>query len=142
MQGKELLRQYNDLQLEIKELEARIQKIRNKPLKVKRDTVKGSNASFPFNERTYTIEGVETDNRENRISKLEGILHKRKAKCEEMKIEIEEFISTIPDSRTRRVFSLRYIDELSWLQIARRIERYDESYPRKVVHDKYLEGLE
>ena len=59
-----------------------------------------------------------------------------------MKLEIEEFISSIPDSRTRRVFQYRYIDNLNWYQIARRLGKYDESYPRKVIHDKYLEGLE
>ena len=140
MTTKELLKQYNDLQKEIKELEQRIERIRNKSLKVVSDSVKSS-AKFPYAEKTLTITGLEKDKRDQQIAKLNNILYRRKAKCEELKLQIEEFINTIPDSRTRRVFSLRYIDGLNWLQIARKIERYDESYPRKVIHDKYLDNL-
>lgn len=140
MSTKELLKQYNDLQKEIKELEQRIERVKNKSIQVVSDTVKGS-PYFPYNERVFKVTGIEEDKKEQQLEKLNRILWKRKAKCEEFKLQIEEFINTIPDSRTRRVFSLRYIDGLNWLQIARRIERYDESYPRKIVHDKYLENL-
>ncbi len=138
---KELLKQYSDLQKEIKELEQRIERVKNKKVQVVTDTVKGSSRHFPYIERSFAITGLEEDKREQQLEKLNSILYKRRAKCTEMKLEIEEFINTIPDSRTRRVFSLRYIDGLNWLQIARKIERYDESYPRKVIHDKYLENL-
>lgn len=141
MSTKELLKQYNDLQKEIKELEQRIERVKNKKIQVVSDTVKGS-PYFPYNERVIKVTGIEADRKEQQIDKLNNILYKRRAKCKELAFQIEEFINTIPDSRTRRVFSLRYIDGLSWLQIARRIERYDESYPRKVIHDKYLEKLE
>jgi DNA-directed RNA polymerase specialized sigma24 family protein len=137
---KEILKQYSDLQKEIKELERRIERVKNKKTQVVSDSVKGSSKYFPFEERVFTITGIEND-KEQQIEKLNTILIKRKSKCEEIKLEIEEFINAIPDSRTRRVFSLRYINGLNWLQIARKIERYDESYPRKVIHDKYLEEI-
>lgn len=138
---KESLKQYSDLQKEIKELEQRIERVRNKKIQVVTDSVKGSSKYFPYVERSFVITGLEEDKKEQQLEKLNSILLKRKTKCEEIKLQIEEFINTIPDSRTRRVFSLRYIDGLNWLQIARKIERYDESYPRKVIHDKYLENL-
>ena len=140
MTTKELLKQYNDLQKEIKELEQRIERVKNKKIQVVSDTVKGS-PYFPYNDRTFIVTGIEVDKKEQTLERLNSILCKRRAKCTELKLQIEEFINTIPDSRTRRVFSLRYIDGLNWLQIARKIERYDESYPRKVIHDKYLENL-
>ena len=136
---KDLLRQYNSLVDEIKDLEKRIANCKN--VKLERDSVKGSNPYFPYEPRTFTIEGygiVDTE----RLEKLETLLAERKNQCEDMKLEIEKFISDIPDSRTRRVFQYRYVDGLSWLQIARRIGKYEESYPRKVIHDKYLEGLD
>jgi hypothetical protein len=145
MDAKHLLKQYTDLQIEIKDLENRIKRLENKKIKVEKDSVKGSSNVFPYVERTFTIEGynyLEEEKTEYRIDKLNELLSKRKDKCEDMKLGIEEFISSIPDSRTRRVFQYRYIDGLNWQQIARRIGKYDESYPRKVVHDKYLEGLE
>ncbi len=138
---KELLKQYCDLQKEIKELEQRLEQERNKQPRVVSDTVKGSSKHYPYIERTFVITGFEQDNREQKLERLNNILSKRKDKCKELALEIEEFINSIPDSRTRRVFTLRYIDGLNWLQIATRIERYDESYPRKMIHDKYLEKI-
>ena len=139
MDPKKLLSQYIDLQQEIKDLEKRIERLSN--FKVEHDVVTGSNSEFPYQPRSFKIEGYNIQE-VDRLNKLKELLVMRKLKCEEMKLEIEKFISNIPDSRTRRVFQYRYIDGLSWLQIARRIGKYDESYPRKVIHDKYLEGLE
>lgn len=137
---KQLLKQYNSLQEEIKDLERDIKHLEKQEPKREIDKVTGSNDEFPYQSRSFTIEGYniqETD----RLRTRRNILKERKNKCEEFKIEIEKFINTIPDSKTRRVFQYRYIYGLSWQAIARRIGRHDESYPRKIVHDKYLEGL-
>lgn len=132
MEITKLLKQYKDLCREIKELENYIKKLENRNVS---DIVTGSNNEFPYQIMNFKLEGLaHTD-------KLREVLVERKVKCEQLKIKIEEFISDIPDSRTRQVFQYRYIDGLSWLQIARKIGKYDESYPRKVIHDRYLEGL-
>ncbi|WP_312667440.1 hypothetical protein [Tissierella praeacuta] len=144
MDIKDLLKQYNDLQIEIKELEQRITKLRNKKIKIEHDRVKGSSDAFPYIERSFTIEGYnypEADRKEERLIKLNDLLCRRKSKCEDLKLQIEEFIFNIPDSRTRRVFHYRYIDNLSWQAIAIRIGKTHESYPRKEIHDKYLNNL-
>jgi len=134
---KDLLMQYKDLQQEIKDLERRIKKLEN--YKVERDKVRGSSSEFPYTLRSFTIEGYNI--REiDRVNRLKNLLVKRKSKCEDMKIQIEEFISNIPDSRTRRVFQYRYIDNYSWLNIAMKMGKVHESYPRK-IHDRYLESL-
>ena len=139
MDAKHLLKQYTDLQIEIRELEKEIKK--SEKFKVERDKVKGSSDVFPYTERSFTIEGYNIQD-VDRLRQKRNILQERYDKCKDLKLGIEKFISTIPDSRTRRVFRYRYIDNLGWLQIAYRIGRTDESYPRKIVHDKYLEGLE
>ncbi|AJE09939.1 hypothetical protein [Clostridium botulinum] len=139
-----LLKQYNDLKVEISELENRIEKLENKKIKIEQDSVKGSSNVFPYTERKFTIEGynyLEADKKEERLIRLNNLLSKRKNKCEDMKLQIEEFINNIPDSKTRRVFQYRYIDNLCWQAIARKISKTDESYPRKIIHDKYLENL-
>lgn len=141
---KNLLSQYADLQHEIKDIDKRIIRLENKKIKVERDSVTGSNPNFPYEPRHFTIEGYsypEADRKEARLIGLNRLLNKRKEKCEDMKLQIEEFISTIPDSRTRRVFQYRYIDNLSWQAIAMRIGKIHESYPRK-IHDRYLESLD
>ncbi|MCR2045504.1 hypothetical protein [Anaerosalibacter massiliensis] len=144
MAGKELLKQYNSLLEEIKDLKREIKKLEDTEPKHEIDSVRGSNPYFPYQPRNFTLEGyniVEEEERNCKILKKKDILVKRKNKCEELKIQIEQFISNIPDSLTRRVFKYRYIENLPWLQIAYRIGKHDESYPRKVVHDKYLENL-
>jgi len=127
-----LLKQYKDLCREINELENNyIKKLENRNVS---DIVTGSNNEFPYQIMSFKVEGLaHTD-------KLREVLVERKVKCEQLKIKIEEFISNIPDSRTRRIFQYRYIDGLTWQQVSRRIGGYEESYPRK-IHDRYLEGL-
>lgn len=121
MNAKKLLTQYTDLQAEIKDLEKRIKKLEN--FKVEHDIVTGSNSEFPYQPRSFTIEGYNIQD-VNRLNTVKSLLADRKEKCEDMKIEIEKFISTIPDSRTRRVFQYRYIDRLTWQQVSRRIAEY------------------
>lgn len=133
---KKTLVQYTSLIQEIKELEEDIDKIRSKETYVK-DSVKGSNSYFPYQEMNYNIEGVIGID----TTRKEKILTERKNNCEKLKLEIEEFISDIDDSLTRRVFRYRYIDCLGWYSIARKIGRHDESYPRKMIHDRYLINL-
>ncbi|MEY8416689.1 hypothetical protein AAK964_10340 [Tissierella praeacuta] len=145
MDIKKLLGQYKSIIEEIEELERDIKILEKQEPKHEIDKVTGSNNEFPYQPRSFTISGyniLEEEKRNYKISWKKNILIKRKNKCEELKIQIEEFISTIPDSLTRRVFRYRYIDELGWLQIAYRIGRTDESYPRKMIHDRYLESLE
>lgn len=141
MEGKELLKQYKSILKEIEELDREISRLENKEIKCEMDKVKGSNAEFPYQPRSFTIEGyniLEEERNLKRILTKKNILHKRKEKCENFKLQIEEFINTIPDSLTRRVFRYRYIDNLSWQAIAMRIGKVHESYPRK-IHDRYLE---
>lgn len=134
---KKLLSQYIDLQQEIKDLEKRIERLSN--FKVEHDVVTGSNSEFPYQPRSFKIEGYNIQDID-KLNELKDLLVDRKNKCEEMKLEIEKFISSIPDSRTRRIFQYRYIDGLTWLQIAMRMNKVHESYPRK-IHDRYLENI-
>ncbi|OLS02016.1 hypothetical protein [Tissierella creatinophila] len=135
---KKTLKQYNSLIKEIKELNEEIERMKNKKYSYEKDSVTGSNSEFPYQPMNFNIEGIVTID----TTVKEKILINRKYKCEEIKLEIEKFISDIPDSLTRRVFRYRYIDNLEWLPIARRIGRHDESYPRKMIHDRYLEKID
>ena len=136
---KETLKQYNSIREEIKELRREIARLEKQETRYATDKVVGSDNQFPYAKKHFTITGI-VENK-NLIRKKE-ILIDRLKKCEKIKIEIDKFITEIPDSLTRRVFRYRYIEGLTWLQIAYRIGKHDESYPRKVIHDRYLEGLE
>ncbi len=129
---KKTLRQYMDLIKEIQELEKRINK-----REIVRDSVRASNPHFPYQSMVVQLEGVEED---KIIEKRLSILNKRKAKCEKMKLKIEKFIANISDSRTRRIFELRYFYGYSWEKISRTLGSCNESYARK-IHDRFLRFL-
>lgn len=55
--------------------------------------------------------------------------------------EIEAFINGIEDGQTRYVFRMRYYENLTWVQIAKKLGESDECYARKCIHDKYLKKV-
>ena len=56
---------------------------------------------------------------------------------------IESWIAEIEDGQVRYVFSMRYIENLSWKNIAKKIGiPQNEDYPRLVIRDKYLKKME
>lgn len=64
----------------------------------------------------------------------------RRLDCMEELGRLYAFIDAIPDSGLRRIFAFRYIDGLSWLQVAFKIGEHDEQYPRR-LHNRYLKQL-
>lgn len=61
----------------------------------------------------------------------------RRRSCMEELGALYDYIDSIPESLLRRVFSLRYIDALSWQKVAFRLGETDEQYPRR-MHQRYL----
>lgn len=124
----ETLKEYRYLKREIKSLQERIKLL--KP--AVSDTVRASSTEFPYQEIHIRIEGEDP-----RKSCLELILQKRLDACVDKVIEIERFISSIEDSRTRMIFQRRYVDGWSWAKISRSMGSMDESYARK-THERYI----
>ena len=130
MTKKELL-QYRYLLIEIKELE---NKIKNYEGKIVTNKVKSSQREFPYTQYELKIQGVEDS---LYIKKLREKLFYRIEKCKKLKVDIENFINNIEDSRTRLVFQLRYVEGWSWLKISLKLGSHDESYSRK-IHNRFL----
>lgn len=107
------MRQLKDLNMEIKDLQERIYNIKGG---VVYDTVKGSSPKKPYAVRTIKITGTRNKDREKQ--KLEIIWRKKLKILQLVKRQIEEYILTIPDSKTRQVLSHKYIDNLTYKQIA------------------------
>lgn len=128
---RETLAQYRDLKREIKHLERRIRRLKTTVT----DSVRASNAEFPYQEIHIQIEGEDP-----RKSSLELILQKRLDACVDKVIEIERFISSIEESRTRMIFQRRYVDGWSWAKISRSMGSMDESYARKTA-ERYIFSL-
>ena len=55
------------------------------------------------------------------IEKEKQLLESIRAKRQQEKQKLLEFIQTIPDSQTRQIFTYRFVDTLTWGQVARKI---------------------
>lgn len=99
-------------------------------------TVRGSDANFPYVQRSISVEGVTSTKDNTRLlTKLERL--KRQKEC------IENFVDSIDDSLTRRIFEYRYLTGkkiMSWQKIAYKINAHDEQYPRR-IHNNFLKNL-
>ena len=90
------------------------------------------------------------------ISRKESLLNKRIRRLEELEeglleltIQVDEYIETIEKSELRIIFRLYYIDDLTWYQVALRM---NQNFPKRKVkytedncrmrHNRFLEKLE
>lgn len=125
MISKEILIQYSDLQEEVKEVQARIEKTELQIAKIEEegnvvDSVCGGNGGIQH----FRIEGFPYPE----YSRKKSLLYARKATLANLEMElletlnqVEEFIASVDDSRMRRIITLRFIDNLSWNKVADRI---------------------
>ena len=52
------------------------------------------------------------------IVDLKMIIQKKQEQCLHERNRLERYIATIPDSLTRQIFTLRFVNGLPWLQVA------------------------
>ena len=135
---KEQLCEYRELQKEIKRLQARIEKLKDKNEGYAADVVKGSSIEFPYTQHPILVEGFDAEKKQASISRFKELLSKRVEKSTNRSIEIAEFICNIESVKIRTIFEYRYYDLMTWQQIAYKIGVTDESYPRR-IHDKFFE---
>ena len=71
------------------------------------------------------------------IADLKNLIAKNLAKCIGEYKKLTIFIENIEDSQLRLILTLRYINHLTWQQIAFKIGEHDEQIPRK-KHYEFL----
>lgn len=139
---KNILVQYCDIQEEVKDLRRRIRKLEDEisHLTVVSDSVTGTRedgtighikiTGYPFPEE----------------SRKQVLLRRRKAALEEKEDEllellsdVEEYINSIDDSRIRRIFRYRYVDNMSWVQVAVQMGGKHTADSCRMAHDRYIE---
>lgn len=131
--NKEQLQQYRALCLEIKELENKLNNLKRQEVT---DKVLASASDFPYNQYELKIQGYEDD---KYIEKIRVRLIRRIKRYKKLRLDIEEFIDNIEDSRTRLVFQLRYIEGKSWMHISKKLGSLNESYAR-MLHNRFFKN--
>lgn len=142
---KHILEQYTSMQEEQKDLRRRIEKLRRRTNGIREngfvaDTVTlGKHGKKPLG--TKKIEGFpvpEYQHQSGLLRTYERKLADQDQRLLELLQEVEEYVSAIPDSRIRRIFRYRYVDGLTWKQVAHRMGRYHTADSCRMAHDRYL----
>ena len=122
---KKILHEYIDLQREIEETREKIAKVEKQIAKIEKqgaviDTVSGGDGGIQH----FKIEGFPYPE----YSRKKTLLYARQTTLTNLEIElmetineIELFISQIDDSFMRRIINLRFIEKLSWGEVADRM---------------------
>lgn len=71
------------------------------------------------------------------IADLKSLIEVNMRRCYYELNRLNKYINSIKDSEMRQILRLRYINGMSWQQVACSIGHYDESYVRK-KHNKFL----
>ena len=151
---KTVLEQYLELKEEIRDLHDRIDRDGRRLERIKKegmvsDTVRGSRKDGtigPIKITGYPVPEVWQVEKmiKKRVAKL-GILEDE---LQEAVSAVDDFIEKIPKSDLRTMFRLRYLDDLTWAQVAvsmnyrfpKRKVKYTEDSCR-MRHDRYLEKI-
>lgn len=119
---RQILIQYADLKQEVIELRNKIEKLEEQIKKIEAegsvvDKVMGGEGGI----QSFKIEGFPYA----QYSRKKTLLYARKDTLSELELEllemlnnVEYFISTIADSRMRRIVNLRVVEGLSWNKVA------------------------
>lgn len=152
---KNILIEYADMKEEIKDLRRRIEQNKKELSRLNGQIVMdsvscGKKGKKPLGTVKITGRPVTT------ISRKESLLNKRIRRLEELEeelleltIQVDEYIETIEKSELRIIFRLYYIDDLTWYQVALRM---NQNFPKRKVkytedncrmrHNRFLEKLE
>lgn len=136
---KEELGQLLDLRKEIKELDAKVERLQGQRVGKVTDRVHASMKDFPYCYTTKTITGVnqkESKKRRRALTESEMSLLKRRQQAVDAEFRISKFIESIKDSKIRRIVSLRYEEGYLWSEVAQ-LMNVDRTYPEKMI-TKYL----
>lgn len=75
------------------------------------------------------------------IADLKGIIDANISRCFYELNRLNRYIASVDDSQMRLILSLRYVNGLSWQQVAFSMGETDESYPRR-KHNSFLKAAE
>lgn len=141
---KTILEQYADLIAERDDLQKRIKWTELKILELCDETVAdsvtlGKHGKKPLGRKV--IRG----NPSPEIKKKRTALHRYKAQLKaaeiriaDMIVEAQQYIDEIEDSRIRRIMRYRYVDQLTWLQVAHRMGKHHTAESCRNAAERYL----
>ena len=119
---KEKLKQYGALKKELQMLDDKLDKLYERQENVPdvMGKVTGSSQDFPYTQVRTTVRMAEPKENDA-IKKLIRIKEQRREQVNDLIVEIEEFIAGIPDSETRQIFELTYLEGKKQREVAEQL---------------------
>lgn len=138
---KKVLEQYIDACELIKETEADIQRVKKQRKTIIQDSVKGSMHDFPYAAQSFKIQGMTYSavKKPGALAAYEHLLEERKAQAEEIKIQVEAWLNTIPQ-RMQRIIRLSIFEKKSWGEVAIRMGRKATADSVRKEYERFIEN--
>ncbi len=137
--NKEILNDYIDACELIKETEKDIKRLQKKKKTIVQTNVSGSNPDFPYNPTHFKIHGTTMTYAEDyQLRMEEKILKERKADAERLKLDVEEWMNTVP-KRMQRIIRYKFFDGLTWEQTATKIGRKATGEGLRMEFQRFIE---
>ena len=121
---KQILSQYIDACELVKETEEDIRRVKRQRKTILNDRVHGSMKEFPYTAQSFNIQGLAYSVVSNpgALEAYERVLEERKVRAEEIKVQVEEWMNTIPQ-RMQRIVRYKMFDGLTWSEVATKLGR-------------------
>lgn len=135
---KAVLQEYIDACELVKETEKEIQKLNQKKKTIIQTNVKGSMHEFPYVEQHFKVQGTTfTVKDDSRLRYEEKLLERQKARAEQVKLQVEEWMLTL-SSRMQRIVRYRYLEGMTWEQVAAKMGRKATADSVRMELNKFL----
>ena len=137
---KSILYQYIDACELVKDTEREIERIRRRKREIVTDKVKMSDYEFPFGQISYTIHGIPCDGQEQKkLDQQEALLKKRKTAAEVIKLQVEEWMETIP-MRMQRIIRYKIFEGMTWKEVAEKMGRKNTENGIKKEFERFMKS--
>ena len=133
------MEQYIDACELIKDTEKEIRRLEKQRKTIHTDSVKGSLPEFPYTPTTIKIQGVAYSvvAEPRRLEMEQELLEERKANALAIKLQVEEWLNTIP-SRMQRIIRYSVFEGLSWNEVAIRMGRKATADSVRMELERYM----
>lgn len=137
---KKILSDYIDACAFIKETEKEIARLK-KNKKTVIDKVKGSNPNFPYEPRSFGVNGTtETCANKDALRYEEQLLETQKKEAEELKVQVDEWMNTIP-FRMQRIIRYKIFNGLTWKEVATLMGKKCTENSVKKEYQRFMEEI-
>lgn len=134
----EVLKQYKDACALCEDIDSQIDKLHRSQDELLTDCVSGSDSQYPYISRKFTITGLPASERyQAAVQHQIALLVDRKAGAEQIKADVEEYMSKIP-LRIQRIIRYKIMDGLSWEKTADKMGGRSSGDSLRMELNRYL----